>query len=113
MAVTAIMNALKTVLPATYHYMAPQKKPPKYIVWGETDIRHGLDADNETEILLVSGELWFYTMEEFDTLVSDIIQALTDAGATWNCPSVGREDDTGMIVYGFAWGIACGDGEIY
>lgn len=113
MAVKAIQNALKEVLRETYHYIAPKQKPPRYIVWGETDIRHGLDADNETETVIVSGELWYYTFTEFDPLVSEIIRALDDVGATWNGSGVGREDDTGMIVYGFSWGIACGDGEIY
>lgn len=113
MAVTDLRDALKQVLAETYHYIAPQKKPPRYIVWGETGIDHGMDADNETEILLVSGELWFYTSTEYDPLVSEIIRAFDSAGAAWSGSGVGRENDTGMIVYGFSWRIACGDGEIY
>ncbi len=113
MAVTKIRDAIKRVLPETYHYIAPPQKPPRYILWGETDIGHGMDADNETEILLVSGELWFYTDTEYDPLVSEIIRALDSVGAAWSGGGVGRENDTGMIVYGFSWRIACGDGEIY
>ena len=80
MAVTDLRNALLEVLPETYHYIAPPQKPPRYIVWGETNFQNALDADNETQIVLVSGELWFYTTEEYDTLVHDIVNAFDSIG---------------------------------
>lgn len=113
MAVTKLRDALLGVLPETYHYIAPQQKPAKYIVWGETSVSHEVDADNLTQIVLVSGELWLYTQEEYDPLVQSVTDALDEVGASWRISNIGRETDTGMIVYGFVWGIPCGNGEIY
>ncbi len=113
MAVTDLRNALLSVSADTYHYKAPQQKKPPYIVWGETSISHAEDADDRAQILLVSGELWYYTNEEYDQVVHEIMDALDEAEAAWRVSSIGRDNTTGMIVYGFAWSLPCGNGEIY
>lgn len=113
MAVTDLKNALEgTSIPA-YHYKAPQQKAPPYIVWGETSVSHAEDADDEAQLLLVSGELWYYTGKPYDDAVHEIISALESVSAAWRIGSIGRDDQSGMIVYGFTWGLACGSSEIY
>lgn len=113
MAVTELREALLRVTENTYHYKAPQQKAPPYIVWGETSITHAEDADDEAQILLVSGELWYYTNAEYDKAVHGIVGALESVGAAWRVSSIGRDNSTGMIVYGFVWSMACGNSEIY
>ena len=113
MAVTDLKNELEALSAKAYHYMAPQQAKPPYIVWGETSVSHAEDADDEAQLLLVSGELWYYTAKPYDTEVHEIIAALENADAAWRIGSIGRDSQTGMIVYGFTWGIACGNSEIY
>ena len=113
MAVTKLKNALDALSAKAYHYKAPQQKKPPYIVWGETSVSHAEDADDRAQLLLVSGELWFYTDRDYDKTVEEIVEALESVDAAWRITTIGRDNDTGLIVYGFSWGIACGVGEIY
>ena len=113
MAVTDLRDALLTVSADVYHYKAPQQKAPPYIVWGETSAEHAEDADDRAQVLLVSGELWYYTKTEYDPVLHEIIAAMESAEAAWRINTIGRDNDSGMYVYGFSWGVPCGSGEIY
>ncbi len=113
MAVTDLRDAFLSIIPDVYHYIAPQQKTMPYIVWGETGISHAEDADDRAQTLLVSGELWYYTNEEYDTIVQKIVDAFESANAVWSISTIGRDTTTGAIVYGFAWGLPCGNGAIY
>lgn len=113
MAVTDLKNALEDLSAKAYHYKAPQQKKPPYIVWGETSVSHAEDADDRAQLLLVSGELWLYTDREFDKTADEIAEMMEEIGAAWRITTIGRDNDTGLIVYGYDWGLACGVGEIY
>ncbi len=113
MAVTDLRDALDGVMVDCWHYIAPQQKAPPYIIWGETGISGAVDADDRTQTLLTTGELWYYTADEYDTTVHKIIDALESVGAAWRIDNIGRDNSLHLFVYGFSWSLPCGSSEIY
>lgn len=113
MAVTDLMHALLGVGVDVAHYTEAQNIAPPYIVWGETGFTPQENADDHAQTLLVSGELWYYTSDEFDKTVHDILDAFESVGAAWSAPSIGWDNQKKLIVYGFRWSLPCGYGEVY
>lgn len=113
MKLTDLRDALVGVVPKTYHFIAPQQVSPPYIVWGETAVTPAVEADDMPSELRISGEVWYYTEEEYDANLDEICLALSDADVSWKITTVGRDTRTGDIVYGFTWEGYCGNGEIY
>lgn len=112
-AVNDIRDALLDVLDNVYHFRAPKERTDHYIVWGETSVSAGLSADDAPDTLRVSGKLYYYTADEYDSIVDDICAALTKAGAGWRISGIGYDSTLRQIVYDIEWEVPCGAGEIY
>lgn len=113
MSVKQIRDVLLGVTERVYHYKAPTDLSESYIVWGETGISVSFYADDESQHVIVSGELWYYTKTEYDPKFDEICVALKENGISWGSANVGYDDGTGRIVYSLSWSMADGAGTIY
>ena len=90
-------EALGNILGASYHYTAPENRPPKYAVWQEL-LGIDLHANNRhaESGFLISVD--YFTAEEYDPNI-DAISALLDVYGSWTIESVQFEQDTMLIHY--------------
>lgn len=119
MAITDVRDALLMIIDHVYHYKAPERDADgnplvdRYVVWGETGADGAVNADDRAHEISVTGELYYYTKEEYDSVFDDICQSLTECGISWTLESIGYDDSTGQIVYSLSWEVACGAGSLY
>lgn len=119
MAITDVRDALLMIIDHVYHYKAPERdengKPliDRYVVWGETGATGNVNADDRTHEIAVTGELYYYTIEEYDSAFDDICQSLTENGISWSIAEIGYDDSTGQIIYSMTWEVPCGAGSLY
>lgn len=108
-----VRDAILTVDVPAFHFVAPEQKPDKFIIWGETAIGMVEDADDEPQIARPRGQIYFYTSEEYDTVFVALVQALIDAGVGFSVSNIGRDFDLRLLTYQIDWEVDCGTGEIY
>lgn len=119
MAITDVRNALLMIIDHVYHYKAPERDESgypiidRYVVWGETGASRGVNADDQTHEIVVTGELYYYTTEEYDVVFDDICQSLTENEISWSIDGIGYDDATGQIVYSLTWEVPCGTCNFY
>ena len=119
MSVLDVRNALLSVIDHVYHYKAPEKDADgspiryRYVVWGETGCAEAEKADDRTQILRITGELYYYTVEEYDTVLDDLCRSLTEYGVAWSIGNIGYDSDLGQIVYSLTWEVPCGACALY
>lgn len=91
----SFIDALVTVLPATYHDEAAPDHPDCYLVW-QLDGSNSLYANNEVSESSAVLTLDFFTIQEFDPSV-DALQALyNQEQVAWYLNSCQYEKDTGL-----------------
>lgn len=113
MNVKNVRDALLSVTDNVYHYKANPECKDRYIVWGETRADATFNADDNTDIMAIAGEIYYYTTVEYDEIFDDICTALSDNNIAWSLSSIGYDDELGQIVYALIWEVACGNGKIY
>lgn len=114
MSVLIVRDALISVLgDKVGHYQARKDWTDKYAVFGETAAPTVVSADDEEQDLVLSGEIYYYTSEEYDGNVDEICMALSDAGVSWSVNAIGWDQELGQINYQIHWEVPCGAGEIY
>jgi len=108
-----VRDALMSIDIDVYHFYAPDPRPDRYMIWGETAIPSGLSADDKTVIQKPSGEIYYYTTEEYDEVICEICEALEEADVSYQITNIGYDSTLRQVVYSLEWSIACGTGEIY
>lgn len=97
-----IKNALVALTSKCYHYHAPSKTAPTYIVWAEDGLDN-LHGDNKACEGIIQGTVDIYSKTEFDTLFDGVSSALEGIGCSVELNSVQYEEDTGIIHYEWRW----------
>ena len=114
MSVQTIRNVLVSVVGEQVgHYQANKNWRDQYAVYGETGAPVSLTADDAAEQLVLRGEIYYYTMKEFDEKVDQICRALAAAGVIVSIEQIGYTEDTRQIVYQIHWEVPCGAGAVY
>lgn len=97
------LRAVKTVLGAVsencYHFRRPTGTEPPFIIWSESHEEDSFNADNGKEEQQILGNIDLYTLEDFDSLIDDIQNALAAADIAFRLDSVQYEDETNLIHY--------------
>lgn len=112
------MQTIRDVLVAVVgaqvgHYEPDKDWADKYAVYGETGAPTMLSADDGPIQLKITGEILYYTTEDFDKKVDEICMALTAAGVSCSVDNIGYDSELKQISYQIHWEVACGQGEIY
>lgn len=116
MSISDVRDALLTVLPGmVFHFRAPGNVVDgrdAYAVWGETSLGKG-SADDASAEWAPAGMVYYYTPDEYDTKLDQLILALEDAGIAVSPGRIGYDDRTEMVAYEIGWAVDCGPGELY
>lgn len=113
MNVLDVRDTLLSVLDDVYHFEAPASKPDKYAVWGETGVDMRVNADNRTRYAAVSGEILYFTKDEYDRTADEITNAFAGIGIVCNLVSIGFDYETTQTVYTYNFEVSCGDCNLY
>lgn len=114
MSVQIIRDVLVDVVGAQVGHYEPQKSwADKYAVYGETGAPTEVSADDTAAQLVLTGEIYYYTTEEFDKAVDRICMGLTEADVSWSVTQIGYDAELRQISYQIHWEVSCGPGEIY
>lgn len=89
-------DLLSAVLPAVYHYTAPETPPGTYLVWNEYSAG-GTYADGRRVVKTQQIQLDLYTKTEFDPMLDNLELVLTDAGIAFSGPNTEYDPKTGYI----------------
>lgn len=108
-----IKDALSEVGVDVYHFFAPEERSDRFIIWAETQVGSNVEADDEIDVQVPTGQIYFYTTHEYDQTVNEISLALMEHDIGFSIGSIGYDDMLKMIVYQFNWEVVCGAGEIY
>ena len=93
----ALRDALTPLTDRAYHYHAPAREKPPYIVWAE-DGANVFNGDNHHAETATQGTIDLYSLDEDDPLRSGIEETLDDLPCCgWYLNSVQYEEDTGLI----------------
>lgn len=95
------------------HYKAPKSWADRYAVYGETAAPTEVSADDIPQELRLSGEIFYYTKEEFDKTVDLIGLGLSASGVSWSIVAIGYDQELEQQSYQIHWEVPCGAGEIY
>ncbi len=116
MRISNVRDALLTVLPGmVFHFSAPGAVvdgKSAYAVWGETSLGKG-SADDASAEWAPAGMVYYYTPDEYDAKLDQLILALEDAGIAVSPGRIGYDERTEMIAYEIGWSVECGPGELY
>lgn len=113
LSVLDVRDTLLSVLDDVYHYEAPASKPDKYVVWGETGVDMRMHGDNGCKYAAVSGEILYYTAEEYDATADAITNAFAGVGIICNLSGIGYDYETGQTVYTYNFEVSCGNCNLY
>lgn len=80
-----------------YHYRRAVTDTP-FLVWQENEESDSFYAGNRKRVQKITGTVDFYTKDEFDPLIDQIQDALTDV-VPWSLESVQYEEETELIHY--------------
>lgn len=108
-----LRDALLEVLDDVYHFIAPERKPEHYILWGETGGADSVKSDDAPDTIAIRGRLYYYTSDEYDVIFDDICQSLTDHGIAWKIGNIGYDDTLRQIIYEVTWEVICGSCSVY
>jgi len=78
----------------------------QYVVWSEDGESTSTYHDNGKYIQVITGTIDLFTKTEFDTLVDQIQNSLSDAGISYALESVQYEDETQYIHYEWRFEVA-------
>ena len=95
------------------HYQARKEWTDKYAIFGETSATTEISADDDALIIKISGEIFYYTTEEFDKTVDEICRKLGEEEVSYSIVAISWDQEMGQINYQIHWEVACGAGEIY
>ena len=95
------------------HYKADKRWRGQYAVFGETGAPTSENADDTAEQLVLKGEIYYYTQEEYDEKVDTLCAALSEADVSWSIDAIGYDEETGQISYQIHWEVPCGAGKVY
>lgn len=116
MRITDVRDALLAVLPGrVYHFHAPTEAVDgrgAYVVWGETSLG-AANADDMSCEWAPAGMVYFYTPDEYDARLDQLILALEDAGIAVRPGRIGWDDTSQMIAYEIGWSVDCEPGGLY
>ncbi len=100
-----------------YHFTADEQRPDKYIIWAETAVNLTLEADDEPRNVVAQGLIYYYTNEEYDTTVNELVRVLIAHGVGISISNVGWDYTLRQLVYEITWNVGWeldnGTGEIY
>lgn len=97
-----IKSAMALLTDKVFHYTAPPRTRPPYIVWAEDGAEH-FQSDNKNSETAYTGTIDLYTKAEGDPLMEAIPAALNKTSAAWYLNSVQYEEDTQIIHYEWVW----------
>ena len=104
MTLQGLDTALKTVLPAVFHYEAHKQTGP-YIKWAEDGQADAVHGNNRMQTQAMTGTVDYFTKTEHDPNVQKIQKAMSDAKIPWRLESIQKEDETGYIHHEWTWEI--------
>lgn len=93
-----VKNALLSVTSNVFHYEALGVSD-KYIVWAEDSEASSVEADNIKVYQAIQGTIDYYTLEENDTNIEVLQNALNEAEISFYLNSIQYEDETRLIHY--------------
>lgn len=95
------------------HYKAQKSWRGQYAVFGETGAPTSENADDTADALVLKGEIFYYTGEEYDKKVDEICTALAEADVSCSIEEIGYDEELGEISYRIHWEVPCGAGKVY
>lgn len=99
-----VKDALLDVLPKkVYHFDAPEKVKPPYIVWAEDGQGQIIRADNRLGSQVIEGTIDYFTIHEYDDTFLKIQRALDNHGISYRFNSCQYEKDTKLIHFEWVW----------
>lgn len=101
-----VQDALLTVTEECYHYRRPNTPKSHYIVWAEDSEADSADADNRKAEQQLHGTVDYFTLDEFDTNVDRIQEAMNFVCIGFRINSVQYEDETNLIHYEWEFWVA-------
>lgn len=102
MTLNDLKNILVSIGPPVFHYSATGQTG-NYIVWAEDSEGNSLNADDKKEDFSIQGTIDYFTKTEYDPVVEQIQDKLTEAEISWGLNSVQYEEDTEYIHYEWVW----------
>lgn len=82
-----------------YHYWRPRLEAP-FCVWAEDGEGDSLHTNNHKAEQVITGTIDYFTLNEYDTNVDNIQNALNELeNCGWNLSGVDYEEDTNLIHY--------------
>lgn len=99
-ALIKVANALTSIYDLrVFHYWRFTTDVP-YCVWQEDGENSSLQTNNHKGEQAITGTIDYFTLEEFDSNIDAIQQALNDVeGLGWKLNSVQFEEETNLIHY--------------
>ena len=104
MGYSIIGDALAELTNECFHYQAPNKTEPSYIVWSE-DSSLDLEADNIHAEKAMQGTADLFTNDEDDELIEQIPEKFEEIGASYYKNSTQVEPETGLIHHEWVWSL--------
>lgn len=89
---------------SVHHYEKPANTRAPYLVWAEDGEPASFPGDSRKGEQAIGGTLDLYTLAEFDPLIDEAQDALTELfGSSWVLEDVLYEDETKLIHYAWRW----------
>lgn len=101
---TLLKIALAELTDNCYHYVSAPNTTPPYIVWTE-DGDNDLLASNLHAERCITGTIDLYTLQEDDSLQSQIEETLESLGVSWFFNSFQFETETGLLHFEWVFGV--------
>ena len=89
---------------SVHHYEKPANTRAPYLVWAEDGEPGSFFGDSRKGEQAIGGTLDLYTLTEFDPLIDEAQEALSELfGSSWVLEDVLYEDETKLIHYAWRW----------
>ena len=108
-----VKEALSKIGVDVYHFFAPEERSDRFIIWAETRVGSNVESDDEIDVQVPTGQIYYYTKHEYDETVNELTLALMVHDIGFEIAEIGYDNMLKMIVYQFNWEVICGAGEIY
>lgn len=89
------------------HFTRGAAKPP-FVVWQEDGEGDSFLAENGRAEPVISGSLDYYTKTEYDPVVEQISQKLSEIADSWELVTVLYEEETNLMHYSWDWKLVYG-----
>jgi hypothetical protein len=101
-------QALDTLNGVTVRHFTRGAAKPPFAVWQEEGEGDSFLAENGRAEPVISGSLDYYTKTEYDPVVEQISQKLSEIADSWELVTVLYEEETNLMHYSWDWELVYG-----